>query len=62
MSNTSWGIAGCSLVTTHQCFLTYTYIPLQVTHSLLVSYADDSTLFRKIVPLKEARELAAEVI
>ena len=34
---------------------------LQVHHSLLVSYADDSTLL-KIAPSKEARKLAAEQI
>ena len=36
-------------------------LPLQVHHSLLVSYADDSTLL-KIVPSREARKLAAEEI
>ena len=36
-------------------------LPLQVHHSLLVSYADESTLL-KIVPSKEARKLAAEEI
>ena len=37
------------------------HLPSQVHHSLLVSYADDSTLL-KIVPSKEARKLAAEEI
>ena len=36
-------------------------LPLQVHHSLLVSYADNSTLL-KIVPLKEECKLAAEEI